>query len=216
MIQAPPPGTETKGCPDPEIPIWISRILISLYCITVDHLLADSSLHVRLHVTSQKSRQSHTPTRKDQIHAETMYFSYSPSPSTSYSTLPMEIPSSSSSRPQSPSCAFPSWPRRASLSSISSHGDEHSSSFIISDEELFPLVFDDTDGDCTPPATPNSSRSPASPSRMCDIVVDNGSLMRELMAQEKTKKERRRRKSTSSKKSRSNSKHMSPILEVVE
>jgi hypothetical protein len=51
---------------------------------------------------------------------------------------------------------------------------------------------------------------------MCDIVVDNGSLMRELMAQEKTKKERRRRKSTSSKKSRSNSKHMSPILEVVE
>jgi hypothetical protein len=53
---------------------------------------------------------------------------------------------------------------------------------------------------------------------MCDIVVDNGSLMRELMAQEKTKKERRRRKSTSSKKSRSSSgsKHMSPILEVVE
>jgi hypothetical protein len=145
-----------------------------------------------------------------------MYFSYLPSPpSTSYSTSPMEIPSSSSSRPQSPSCAYPSWPRRASLSN-SSHGDENSSSFIISDEELFPLVFDDGDRDCTPPATPNSSRSPASPSRMCDIVVDNGSLMRELMAQEKTKKERRRRKSTSSKKSRSGSKHMSPILEVVE
>lgn len=186
-----------------------------MYCITVEHLLADSSLHVRLHVASRKSRQSHTPTRKDQIHTETMYFSYSPSPSTSYSTSPMDIPSSSSSRPQSPSCAFPSWPRRASLS-MSNHGDEHSSSFIISDEELFPLVFDDTDRDCTPPATPNSSRSPASPSRMCDIVVDNGSLMRELMAQEKTKKERRRRKSTSSKKSRSSSKHMSPILEVVE
>jgi hypothetical protein len=150
-----------------------------------------------------------------------MYFSFSPSPpSTSYSTSPMEIPSSSSSRPQSPSCAYPSWPRRASLSSNSSHEDEdsRSSSFIISDEELFPLVFDDADRDCTPPATPNSSRSPASPSRMCDIVVDNGSLMRELMAQEKTKKERRRRKSSSSKKSRSGSgsKHMSPILEVVE
>jgi hypothetical protein len=150
-----------------------------------------------------------------------MYFSFSPSPpSTSYSSSPMEIPSSSSSRPQSPSCAYPSWPRRASLSSNSSHEDEdsRSSSFIISDEELFPLVFDDTDRDCTPPTTPNSSRSPASPSRMCDIVVDNGSLMRELMAQEKTKKERRRRKSASSKKSRSGSgsKHMSPILEVVE
>jgi len=150
-----------------------------------------------------------------------MYFSFSPSPpSTSYSTSPMEIPSSSSSRPQSPSCAYPSWPRRASLSSSSSREDEdsRSSSFIISDEELFPLVFDDADRDCTPPATPNSSRSPASPSRMCDIVVDNGSLMRELMAQEKTKKERRRRKSSSSKKSRSGSgsKHMSPILEVLE
>lgn len=93
-----------------------------------------------------------------------------------------------------------------------------SSSFIISDEELFPMVFDDALEDCTPPATPYSCRSPASPSRMCDIVVDNGSLMRDLMAQEKTKKERRRRKSTSSKKSRSGSgsKHMSPIQEVVE
>ena len=148
-----------------------------------------------------------------------MYFSLPTSlHSTSYSTSPMEIPSSSSSREQSPSCAYPSWPRRESLSN-SSHADEYSqsSSFIISDEELFPLVFDERD--CSPPSTPNSSRSPASPSRFCEIVVDNGSLMRELMVQEQTKKERRRRKSSSSsKKSRSgsNSKHMSPILEVVE
>jgi hypothetical protein len=52
------------------------------------------------------------------------------------------------------------------------------------------------------------------------IVVDNGSLMRELVAQEKAKKERsRRRKVSSGRKSRSSSgssKHMSPILEVVE
>ncbi|KAK2627979.1 hypothetical protein QTJ16_002625 [Diplocarpon rosae] len=153
-----------------------------------------------------------------------MYFALAPSPSTSYSTMsyasaPMDIPSASSSRSQSTSCAFPSWPRRSSLSSNSSCGDEpQSSSFIISDEELFPCVFDDAEHDCTPIATPNISRSPASPHRMGEarIVVDNGSLMRELMAQEKAKKERRRRRSSSSKKSRSgsgSSKHMSPILE---
>jgi hypothetical protein len=198
-----------NSCP----PSPLLCILRETYCYT--------SLHVASqHANAFGSRQTCiSTTRRDRARTENiMYFSYSPSPpSTSYSTSPMEIPSSSSSRPQSPSCAFPSWPRRASLSSNSSHGDEASSSFIISDEELFPLVFDDADRDCTPPATPYSSRSPASPSRMCDIVVDNGSLMRELMAQEKTKKERRRRKSTSSKKSRSGSKtHMSPILEVVE
>lgn len=157
-----------------------------------------------------------------------MYFSFSPSPpSTSYSTMsystaPMDIPSTSASRPQSPSCAYPSWPRRSSLSSNSTCDDEpQSSSFIISDEELFPCVFDEAEQDCSPLATPNSSRSPASPNMICEarIVVDNGSLMRELVTQEKAKKEQRRRKSSSSKKSRSGSatsKHMSPILEVVE
>ncbi|KAH7336350.1 hypothetical protein BKA65DRAFT_32492 [Rhexocercosporidium sp. MPI-PUGE-AT-0058] len=161
-----------------------------------------------------------------------MYFSFSPSPpATSYSTLPMAIPSSSTSRPQSPSCAYPSWPRRSSLSSNSSSGCEdeaiHSSSYIT-DEELFPCVFDDAEQDCTPPATPSLglSRSPASPSMMCEarIVVNNGSLMRELVAEEKAKKERsrRRKSSSSSRKSRSSSaasnksKHMSPIQEVVE
>lgn len=161
----------------------------------------------------------------DQLHFSKeiiMYFSFSPSPpSTSYSTSAMDIPSSSSSRPQSPSCAYPSWPRRASLSSNSSCEEMSSTSFIISDEELFPSVFDDADHDCTPPTTPNSSRSPASPNMMCEarIVVDNGTLMRELIAQEKAKKERRRRRSSSSKKSRSGSgasKHMSPILEAGE
>lgn len=160
------------------------------------------------------------------IHAEnisdTMYFSFSPSPpSTSYATMPMEIPSSSKSRPQSPSCAYPSWPRRSSLSSNSSSDDDaQSTSFIISDEELFPCVFDEAEQDCTPPATPSCSRSPASPSMMCEMVVETGSLMRHLVAEEKAKKERRRRRSTSSKKSRSGSGaskgHMSPIQEVVE
>ncbi|KAK6587088.1 hypothetical protein PZA11_000378 [Diplocarpon coronariae] len=153
-----------------------------------------------------------------------MYFSPAPSPSASYSTMsyasaPVDIPSAATSRSQSTSCAYPSWPRRSSLSSPSSCDDEpQSSSFIISDEELFPCVFDDAEQDCTPVATPSTSRSPASPHLMGEarIVVDHGSLMRELVAQEKAKRERRRRRSSSSKKSRSgsgSSKHMSPILE---
>ena len=153
-----------------------------------------------------------------------MYFSISPSaPSTSYSTASaIDIPSSGSRSSQA-SCAFPSWPRRSSLSSNTSADEEyHNHSFIISDEELFPSVFDDQD--CTPPATPssNSSRSPASP--MCEqqIVVDHGSLMRDLIEEEKAKREKRerkRRRSRSSKKSRSgsgSSRHMSPIQEAVE
>jgi hypothetical protein len=155
-----------------------------------------------------------------------MYFSISPSaPSTSYSTSSaMDIPSSGSRSSQA-SCAFPSWPRRSSLSSNTSADEEyHNHSFIISDEELFPCVFDDAEQDCTPPATPssNSSRSPASP--MCEqqIVVDHGSLMRDLIAQERAKvekRERKRRRSGGSKNSRSgsgSSKHMSPIQEAVE
>lgn len=149
-----------------------------------------------------------------------MYFSYSPSPpSTSYSVSAMDIPTSSnSSRPHSPSCAYPSWPQGSSLSSNTGCSASQSTSFIISDEELFPAVFDRDSEDCTPPTTPSVSRSPASPSAMYEPrVVDHGSLMRDLMAQEKAKKEKRRQqksRSGSSKKSRSESnKHMSPILE---
>ncbi|RDL36500.1 Uncharacterized protein BP5553_05852 [Venustampulla echinocandica] len=151
-----------------------------------------------------------------------MYFSISPSaPSTSYSTAPMDIPSSNSRSSQSPSCAYPSWPRRSSLSSDNSSdsGDYHNRSFIISDEELFPGVFDDSEL-CSPADTPNStaSRSPASlePAQM---IVDHGTLMREVIAQEKAER-RRRRARTSGKKSRSgsaaSSKKMSPIQEAVE
>jgi len=145
-----------------------------------------------------------------------MYFSFSPSPpSTSYTTAPMDIPSTSSSRPQSPSCAYPSWPRRSSLSSNSST-EERATSFISDDdlEDLFPLVFDDSEHDCTPPTTPFANRSP---DIQAQVVVDTGALMRDLIAQEKAKRERKsRRRSGSSKKSRSGTKHMSPILEAGE
>lgn len=142
-----------------------------------------------------------------------MYFSFSPSPPcTSYTSAPMEIPSTSSSRPQSPSCAFPSWPRRASLSSSSS-GEERATSYISDDdlEDLFPFVF----GEIEPEQDSSSSVSPyVTPEVEAQVAVDTGALMRELVAQEKAKRERKqRRRSASPRKSRSGTKHLSPILE---
>jgi hypothetical protein len=152
-----------------------------------------------------------------------MYFSFSPSPSrSSYTTAPIDLPSSNS-RPQSPSCAFPSWPRRSSLSSNSS-SDDNPSSFISDDDlELFPSVFDDADADCTPIATPYTTRSPGEASDAPHYtVVDTAALMRELVREEKAKKEkekkRRSRAASGRKSSRSSSsgKHMSPIIEAPE
>ncbi|EJT71914.1 hypothetical protein GGTG_11167 [Gaeumannomyces tritici R3-111a-1] len=74
---------------------------------------------------------------------------YSPYGSYSSTSAPMEIGAGSYlSRPQhhfsDTSCAFPSWPRRSSLSE-SERGEERATSFL-SDEDLFPSspdVFDD-------------------------------------------------------------------------
>lgn len=150
-----------------------------------------------------------------------MVFAYSPSsPSTSYSTTSaMEIPTSSRSRSLSPSCAYPSWPQGPSLTAGVGRRASESTSFIISDEELFATMdFEDSSRDCSPsPTTPHTSRSPASPAGLYEqrVAVDNGSLMREIAAQEKAKREQqRRRKASAMKKSRSGSnKHMTPIVE---
>ena len=147
-----------------------------------------------------------------------MYFSYSPSPpSTSYTMMPMDIPSkSTTTRPQSPasSCAFPSWPQRSSLSSEGKQ-EERVSSFISDDdlEDLFSCAFDHRQS--TPLTTP--SRTPLTHTPEAQVVVDTGAMMRQLIAEEKAKKERRaRRRSSTSKKSRSGSNtsnRMSPICE---
>jgi hypothetical protein len=127
----------------------------------------------------------------------------------------MDIPSSSSFTQQSLCCAYPSWPRRSSLLSNSNIEDEKArfSSFVISDEELFPCIFSNAEQDCKHPVTLHASRSPASPSMMSQI--NDGPLLRELVSQEKVRI--RRRKHVCSNKPRSGSgrsKHMSPILEV--
>lgn len=144
-----------------------------------------------------------------------MVFAYSPSPpSTSYATsaFAMDIPTSTTrSRSNSPSTpvAYPSWGYSASKST----------SFIISDEELFAPVFDES-RDVTPPHTPYTSRSPADVTSAFEyqkVAVDSGSLMRDMMVQEKAKREQqRRRKAAMMRKSSSKSssgKNMTPIAE---
>ncbi|RDW66125.1 hypothetical protein BP6252_09760 [Coleophoma cylindrospora] len=146
-----------------------------------------------------------------------MSYSYSPSPpSTSYSSTPaMEIPSTSSARSisTSTSCAYPSWPRRASLSNNNSFETANS---YISDDELFPLVFDDADTDSNASPMTSPTHSVASGADQLQSTL----WMKELMAEEKARKHRereaskRRSRSSSSRKSRnSTSQKMTPILE---
>jgi len=77
-----------------------------------------------------------------------MYGSYGSYGSIASSQLsaPMDIASSSRQRAGSPdfSCAFPSWPRRSSLSSADGAGDEdRRATSYLSDEDLFPLDYAD-------------------------------------------------------------------------
>jgi len=137
----------------------------------------------------------------------------------------MDISTSSSTRPQTPTCAYPSWPRRSSLNECR---DAEEATSYISDDDIFPCVFDDSETDCAPVITPSASRSVSPSYMMREVqVVDNRALMRELLAQQQqrqqqqqqqqqTKKERRRRSSGSSRKLRSANKPMSPIQEVGE
>jgi hypothetical protein len=154
-----------------------------------------------------------------------MYFTFSPSPTrSSYSTSPLDMPATSSSPPpQSPSCAYPSWPRRTSLSSpsgSSSSEERDAPTSYISDDDLYPAVFDDAEPDCSPAATPYDQRSPVAAPAVLQpqVVVDTGALMRELLAEEKARRKEKKRYSrhANSRKLRSGSlpRHMTPIREA--
>ncbi|KAH8816317.1 hypothetical protein F5884DRAFT_217590 [Xylogone sp. PMI_703] len=157
-----------------------------------------------------------------------MYYPYSPSPpSTSYTTGAMEIPGSSSrSRSTSGSCAFPSWPRRSSLDSSAptSPSEETLATSYISDEDLFPCVFDESEPEYSPISTPNSILSPTSPSAYLQEeeaapapAFDFRALQQQyLKAMKAPKKEKKSRRSSSKKSRGTVSRQMSPIMEVGE
>lgn len=129
----------------------------------------------------------------------------------------------------SPTCAYPSWPRRSSLNSANEDNGSnlsygHTSSFIT-DEELLATSFRPSNHQ----PNYNSCRSPASLSQCelstepqlspCQVAKDSArNLVRELLELEKLKRSKRRKNSSASKKSRSSSgssKYMTPIIEWV-
>jgi hypothetical protein len=150
-----------------------------------------------------------------------MLFTTSPTSSpgsslySSYSSYSISPTPSSDSSSQGSSCAYPSWPRRSSLDGAVA---QEPTSFI-SDDDLFPEVFDENDSDCTPIASP--CRSPPR-TTMEELEIVSFTAVRNMLAlhkelQPEKKRRKRRSSSSSSRKSRSGpAKPMSPIQEAGE
>ncbi|KAI9744863.1 MAG: hypothetical protein M1818_001788 [Claussenomyces sp. TS43310] len=162
---------------------------------------------------------------------------YSSSPVYSPPSTPSSISSLYHISPTSPrrisdastaSCAFPSWPRRSSLSGSTSSCDSGFNSVaaqvtnFISDDDLFPDVFEDSESDCTPSGSP--CRSPLAVSaREAEVraTVTVGSLpgalkeikeMKETRDKERARARKEKRPRYMRKRS-STGKAMTPILE---
>jgi hypothetical protein len=129
------------------------------------------------------------------------------SPYGSYSGMsaPMDItPSHNYSHSQDASCAFPSWPRRASLSESDSHCQRATS--YLSDEDLFPSDFEaDYHSDARSVSSANSSSNntphqehqPYQPEAisetdMLEMQRERAAYQREVMRFLALEKERRR------------------------
>ncbi|KAK1761379.1 hypothetical protein QBC47DRAFT_27405 [Echria macrotheca] len=120
------------------------------------------------------------------------------SSSTSYNSYrcissPMDIAPTPFSRSADASCAFPSWPRRSSLSE-SDASEERASSFL-SDEDLFLDTFEDdtsSNGSASPAMSP-----PAGPvlneTDLLELQRERAAYQREVMRVLLNEKEQRRR-----------------------
>lgn len=146
-----------------------------------------------------------------------MHFALSPTSSvrsSSSTTSAMSIDlNSSSNGSTSLSCAYPSWRRSSSLSGVA----EEATSFI-SDDDLFPEVFEDESTDCSPLATPHRATSPTATTRNGEVI--SSSVLRHLLALQKQQNQQcylpqtKNKKKRSSKKSRATS--LTKIAEVIE
>jgi hypothetical protein len=151
-----------------------------------------------------------------------MFFTTSPTSSpgsslySSYSSYSISSIPSSDSSSQGSSCAFPSWPRRSSLDG----SETQEANSFISDDDLFPEVFDENESDCTPITSPCRS-PPHTTLEELEIVsftaVRNMLALHKELQPEKKQRRKRRSSSSSSRKSRSGlAKPMSPIQEAGE
>ncbi|KAK0626267.1 hypothetical protein B0T14DRAFT_98434 [Immersiella caudata] len=123
------------------------------------------------------------------------YNSYS-----SYSSMssPMDIaPTPFSSRSPDASCAFPSWPRRTSLSESDS-SEERATSYL-SDEDLFFDVFDDdarsvsSNGSASPVVSPPTAANIMTDAEIFEMQRERAAYQRDVMRTLLNEKEQRRR-----------------------
>jgi hypothetical protein len=141
------------------------------------------------------------------------------SPYGSYSGMsaPMDItPSHHYSRPQDASCAFPSWPRGASLSGSGAPCERATS--YVSDEDLFPSDWEaDYHSDARSVASSTSSSSTpqyehqpyaaavVSEAELLEMQRERAAYQREVMRFLALEKEKRRAAAAAGKKSKSRS-----------
>jgi hypothetical protein len=149
-----------------------------------------------------------------------MYGSYG-----SYSGMsaPMDINPGSSYRSQESSCAFPSWPRRSSLSDPDSQFEDQRATSYISDEDLFFADTFESDYDSRSISSSSSNSPHQQEQDAIQQARERAAYQREMMrvlAAEKARRQQAkkgsRRSSTSSKKGSPKSKmvSMTPIAEA--
>jgi len=127
-----------------------------------------------------------------------MYGSYG-----SYSSLssqlsaPLDIVSSQRPSTQASHCAFPSWPRRSSLSESDCAGDDHRATSYLSDEDLFPCAIDD-DSDARSVSSAGSAtaspRAAPTEAELLDLQRERDAHQRDVVRFLVNERERERRR----------------------
>lgn len=114
-----------------------------------------------VHEATATPPELHTTTQRHD-YKPTMYGSYGSYSSMSATTAPMDI-TASNLRAHDATCAFPSWPRRSSLSDSDSGHETRATSFL-SDDDLF--LSDPFEDDVRSVSSGSSTSGSASPAAM--------------------------------------------------
>ena len=138
----------------------------------------------------------------------TMYGSYGSYSSMSQMSAPLDIVSSQRSSSQEFNCAFPSWPRRSSLSESDCVGDDHRATSYLSDEDLFPCAVDD-DSDARSVSSAGSvtasPRAAPTEAEMLELQRERDAYQREVVRFLVNERERRRQQAQMARRARRSS-----------
>ena len=137
-----------------------------------------------------------------------MYGSYGSYSSMSQLSAPIDIVSRERSSTQEFNCAFPSWPRRSSLSESDCVGDDHRATSYLSDEDLFPCAVDD-DSDCRSISSSGSAtaspRAAPTEAELLELQRERDAYQREVVRFLVNERDRRRQQAQTARRSRRSS-----------